>query len=861
MSFFKIFDNLRGVRIPEDPGRVVDVRPDDYLKCSVLYREDGLCLYELCLPEASAPTETQMCYDIVLLKELNRSSNSALSVFRSGKLDATELQFTILKDKLPLLLQCVPDLCTRDLIQEVVSLCRSNPSWSLAHIAAHMGMLDVLKHASVKSQINHMAAETGQTPLHIAIKAQKLTAVQMLIHLEANVEAVDANHDTMYHCAAITTKDIIKALSGKTAVNPMLINRRNKEGYTPLQLACLMDRADCVKELLKEGADINSASAGHPSKSRGPLNSSSTLELDNSIPPKCLGRGKAEQNANNFQEEDMKHGGTPLHWAKSTPVLESMIEHGCDLNARNFQDNTALHIMVARNRLNCVILLLSYGADVNAIGMDGDTPLHIAVRVAAPAAENWLPMFEQGDVSVLQALIVFGADVNALNNKGETARHLAAASRAMKRDLVLYTVHAVGGSRCSDDVPNCRDGCSSFGCFDGIAPDKPNFFKSAKLFDSLLGELIVKEALESLETVQESDQRRGRQCRALALDGGGIRGLVIIRMMMSLEKVVGRPLVQCFDWIAGTSTGGILALCLASGKTTSQCFKLYFRLKDKIFVGNRPHDSDALEKLLKQELSENLRMSDISYPRIAITAVAAERHPAKLYLFRNYKAPRQIVAESGPGGCVVGDYEPDPDPSELVWNVARATGAAPTYFSPYKQYLDGGLISNNPTLDLLTEITEYNAVQRAIEADSEVANLTVMVSLGTGKPPVLPTSTVDCLQTSTGLLGTARMAYGLQKLFQLVVDQATQTGGRVVERAQAWCHGIRVPYFRLNPETSEEVGLNETDNKVLVKLLWESMVYMRNRRKELAQLARLLKPCNDSPSLLLRSESPGPPID
>lgn len=79
-------------------------------------------------------------------------------------------------------------------------------------------------------------------------------------------------------------------------------------------------------------------------------------------------------------------------------VLESMIEHGCDLNARNFQDNTALHIMVARNRLNCVILLLSYGADVNAIGMAGDTPLHVAARVAAPATDNWLPMFEQVSV-------------------------------------------------------------------------------------------------------------------------------------------------------------------------------------------------------------------------------------------------------------------------------------------------------------------------------------------------------------------------------------------------------------------------------------------------------------------------------
>lgn len=60
------------------------------------------------------------------------------------------------------------------------------------------------------SQINAVAADTCQTPLHVAIKAQKLAAVQMLVQLEANVEAVDANHDTMYHCAAITTKDIIK---------------------------------------------------------------------------------------------------------------------------------------------------------------------------------------------------------------------------------------------------------------------------------------------------------------------------------------------------------------------------------------------------------------------------------------------------------------------------------------------------------------------------------------------------------------------------------------------------------------------------------------------------------------------------
>ena len=85
----------------------------------------------------------------------------------------------------------------------------------------------------------------------------------------------------------------------------------------------------------------------------------------------------------------------------------------------------------------------------------------------------------QGDVSILQALIIFGADANKLNHKGESPRHLAALSRCSKRDLVLYTLHAVGSQRCTDDVSGCAGGCSSLGCFDGIAPEKPNFFKSA----------------------------------------------------------------------------------------------------------------------------------------------------------------------------------------------------------------------------------------------------------------------------------------------------------------------------------------------------------------------------------------------
>ena len=55
--------------------------------------------------------------------------------------------------------------------------------------------------------------------------------------------------------------------------------------------------------------------------------------------------------------------------------------------------------------------------------------------------------------------------------------------------------------------------------------------------------------------------------RILSLDGGGIRGLVLIQMLMEIENAVGRPIRDCFDWVGGTSTGGILALAIASGKS------------------------------------------------------------------------------------------------------------------------------------------------------------------------------------------------------------------------------------------------------------------------------------------------------
>ena len=51
----------------------------------------------------------------------------------------------------------------------------------------------------------------------------------------------------------------------------------------------------------------------------------------------------------------------------------------------------------------------------------------------------------------------------------------------------------------------------------------------------------------------------------LFLDGGGIRGLVQIEILIELERRTGRKITELFDWIIGTSTGGIVALGLVYG--------------------------------------------------------------------------------------------------------------------------------------------------------------------------------------------------------------------------------------------------------------------------------------------------------
>ncbi|XP_017773302.1 PREDICTED: 85/88 kDa calcium-independent phospholipase A2 [Nicrophorus vespilloides] len=772
-----------------EPTRVLDVNIDVYSSRDVLYREESLVLYG---PSNSKKDKAH--FEIVMNKPYTESLHQAYSLFRADVKEDAENKFVCLKDKVPILIDVCKEMANVHSLQKLCDILTEHPEWTLAHLAAHFGLNEAFDHSAVNSQLNSSDVLTGMSPLQVAISTNNLPTVKRMISAKCSLEHLDHEGNSVYHYAANTNKDIISMLTqGST---PRCMNARNHQGYTPLHIACLADKPECVKALLLGGADVNIAANCQNDCNTPP------------IPPGYVGN-YLQDHPNVLSPQDMKFGGTPLHWSSSRLVIEELVDVKCDINALNFDKQTALHVMVIRKRLECVVALLSRQADLDMGDCDGNRPIHLAIQT--------------GNIPIIQSLIVFGANLDVLNNKGQTPRHMMTREQENK---LLYYLHAVGAARCPPDMVDCTDGCKANGTFNGIPlPDV-----MGPTNRDILNQMLSVAALD----IAAHRKPEGSKGRLLSLDGGGIRGLVLIQMLLAIEQATGKPLNHCFDWVAGTSTGGILALGIASGKNMRECLCLYFRMKELTFVGIRPYPSEALENVLKDTFGTKTVMTDIKYPKVLVTGVLADRKPVDLHLFRNYQSASDLLDIK-----VEGPYQNPAKPDEqLVWEVGRATGAAPTYFRAFGRFLDGGLIANNPTLDALTEIHELNLALRAVGRKDEVTNLSAVVSLGTGLIPVTELK-VDVYRPER-LWDSVKMVVGISALGGLLVDQATASDGRVVDRARAWCSSIGVPYFRFTPQMSEDISMDEKSDEKLVKMLWETKSYMHENQHVIRELANLL---------------------
>jgi patatin-like phospholipase/acyl hydrolase len=194
--------------------------------------------------------------------------------------------------------------------------------------------------------------------------------------------------------------------------------------------------------------------------------------------------------------------------------------------------------------------------------------------------------------------------------------------------------------------------------------------------------------------------------RILSLDGGGMMGAFAASALAAFERATGRRIVEHFDLITGTSTGGIIAIGLAMGATAEEIARFYETEGPKIFPPR-----DGIQKWLG-------RVRDIFRPRFssealraAIRSVVGDRplkqaktrlviptydvNTGKVYLF---KTPHH------PG------YSHHADVAAV--DMALATSAAPTYFPAHTipgrgTFIDGGLWANCPAMVGLVEAVGF----------------------------------------------------------------------------------------------------------------------------------------------------------
>jgi patatin-like phospholipase/acyl hydrolase len=226
---------------------------------------------------------------------------------------------------------------------------------------------------------------------------------------------------------------------------------------------------------------------------------------------------------------------------------------------------------------------------------------------------------------------------------------------------------------------------------------------------------------------------KDRDFRILSIDGGGIRGIFPATVLAGLEEryLGGASVAAYFDLIAGTSTGGILALGLAAGLTAAQLNELYLERGGEIFppLPGGPagwvrrkwrdiqhfyryrYDREALERILTEKLRD--RVLGDATTRLCIPAF--EGRFSEVYIFKTPHHP---------------DFQMDW--KERMVKVALATAAAPTFYRPLEDngytFVDGGVWANNPTMIALVDaLSAFDVAREQIR----------ILSLGCGDDPYI----------------------------------------------------------------------------------------------------------------------------
>ncbi|HSC37940.1 MAG TPA: patatin-like phospholipase family protein, partial [Chitinophagaceae bacterium] len=226
----------------------------------------------------------------------------------------------------------------------------------------------------------------------------------------------------------------------------------------------------------------------------------------------------------------------------------------------------------------------------------------------------------------------------------------------------------------------------------------------------------------------------------LAIDGGGIRGIIPAYILTAIEAKLGKPCYRLFDMIGGTSTGGIIAAGLTTpqpGNNTppfsaQQLFNIYTNDGGKIFVPQNckvaycatyfadDGNGNGIEPYLQQTVGATTSLATTAKKTSMLPGARVKHMFTTGYAVNSTdKSPQDPIRGVDYGPYLFNWYDAVRKPADnyYVWEAARGTSAAPVYFpiahvggssSPRsgaaeRWIIDGGTMSNNPAVWSLSE--------------------------------------------------------------------------------------------------------------------------------------------------------------
>ena len=465
--------------------------------------------------------------------------------------------------------------------------------------------------------------------------------------------------------------------------------------------------------------------------------------------------------------------------------------------------------------------LLLFNSDPNLQALEtGDTALHLAVR--------------KSNVTMVKALLAFDADPCIRNNSNETPLDIAL---CLKEEYggtpdVKLAVPKLGMLLLNFD-PNSPDPHEKHSDADVTFFNRGRYKKNNSIIIDLLMEAHklrgkTEKYFAEHSTLSEEPQKSSA-ISLLSLDGGGIRILITTQALINIEERIRslaptstRRLCSYFDYIAGTSAGGMTACVLAYLKSDAYNTRAIMSRMSYIISASNSERKDRIDKTLQDVFGISRSMAELEGPqRVIVTASLAHVTPFQLHLMTSYGEGRD--GHSGPQ-------------DRKVWEACHITAAAPV-FSPLLRdlkLLDGGLVANNPTLDAMSEIIEQG------KKEGKPVQFGCVVSIGTGMFPREENEHVELYSTSFFSILSAKNLKAFENLATHFMKKATLCDGQEVNRAQAFCDTLGCKYFRLTPPLSDDVSLDTKDEEKLIDMMYETQMYYFDNPQLIDGIAKCL---------------------